>query len=224
MKKVTVCITSFNRFELLCKTLDSFFKYNTYPIEKVIVIEDSGLIEMKNKIIDRYGEKIFLIFNNENIGQVKSIDKMYQLVESEYIFHSEDDYEFYKEGFIEDSLKILENFPNINQVWIRGKMLKKDQIDYYLESEIKEIDNLKFRMVKSPNSECWCGFSFNAGLRRTKDYKDMFPNGYSIYHNYENPFLSEVACNNHAIKFNYRACQLLTGYCDTIGEGQSTYK
>ena len=68
MEKVTVCITSFNRFELLCKTLDSFFKYNTYPIERVIVIEDSGLIEMKNKIIDRYGEKIFLIFNNENIG------------------------------------------------------------------------------------------------------------------------------------------------------------
>jgi hypothetical protein len=220
---VTVCITSFNRFDLLCQCLDTFFKFNTYQIEKILIIEDSGILSLKEKILKKYGDKVVLIFNELNIGQVKSIDKLYNLVCTEYIFHIEEDYFFYKKNFIEDSLLILENNININQVWIKGQTLQKNQIDYYLEPKTYEIEKIKYRMVKSPNCGNWCGFSFNAGLRRLLDYKKMFPQGYGIFHNSETPFLSESNCNTEALKFNYRACQLLEGYCDAV-QGESTYK
>lgn len=224
MSKVTMCMTSCNRFELLCRTLDTFFECNTYPINKIYVIEDSGNVDVRDKIQKRYGDKIILLFNETNIGQVASIDKMYDLVDTEYIFHCEEDYVFYKSGFIEDSIKILQGIPEINQVWIRKNMLTPSQSSHYLEDEIKDYNSVKYKMVKSPNSQFWCGFSFNAGLRRKSDYLKMFPQGYKIYHNKEMPYLSEVACNTNAMSFGYRACQLMTGYCDTESYETSSYK
>lgn len=41
MKKITFVLTSCGRNDLLEKTLDSFFKWNTYPIERYIISEDS---------------------------------------------------------------------------------------------------------------------------------------------------------------------------------------
>ena len=43
-KEVTVVLTSCNRPDLLEKTLDSFFKYNTYPITTFNIIDDSGVV------------------------------------------------------------------------------------------------------------------------------------------------------------------------------------
>ena len=42
LSKITMVLTSCGRNDLLEKTLDSFFKYNTYPIERYIIIEDSA--------------------------------------------------------------------------------------------------------------------------------------------------------------------------------------
>ena len=223
MKKVTVCITSYNRFEFLSQTIDTFLATNTYLIKTIYVIEDSGKVEMRDKILKRYEDKIHLLFNEKNMGQVASIDKMYEVVDTEYIFHCEDDYIFYIPGYIEASVTILDNIPEINQVWIRKNMLSPSQISHYLEPEIKDCQGVKYRMVKCPNSGFWCGFSFNAGLRRKSDYTKMFPNGYREFYNKENPFFSEVACNTHAMKQGYRACQLLKGYCEHQGVGISTY-
>jgi hypothetical protein len=45
---VTLFITSCGRPDLLKITLESFIKYNTYPIKEAIICEDSGI----NGIID----------------------------------------------------------------------------------------------------------------------------------------------------------------------------
>jgi len=224
MKEVTVCLTSCNRFDLLCRTIDTFRKFNTYPIKKFYITEDSGVVSMKEKIEARYGDSVTLLFHSSKKGQVASIDEMYSLVDTDYIFHLEDDYTFYRSGFIEDSIKVLENCENINQVWIRGNMLTESQSEHYLEKEILSVDGVKYKMVISPNSGYWCGFSFNAGIRRRSDYTKIFPNGFTPYHNVEEPYLSEVACNKVAMDNGYRACQLMVGYCDTAGYEDSSYK
>ena len=41
MKEVSLVITSCGRFDLLKRTLDSFFEKNTYPIKEIIITEDS---------------------------------------------------------------------------------------------------------------------------------------------------------------------------------------
>ena len=42
-----------------------------------------------------------LIFNENRQGQIKSVDYAYSMVETPYIFHLEDDWEFYESYFIE---------------------------------------------------------------------------------------------------------------------------
>ena len=49
-----------------------------------------------------------MIINEKRLGQMKSIDKAYSEVDTEYIFHCEDDWKFFKNGFIEKSMKLLE--------------------------------------------------------------------------------------------------------------------
>ena len=78
MKEVSLVITSCGRFDLLKKTLDSFFEKNTYPIKKIIITEDSTEGEKLKKLISEYENKNFcLIVNKKRIGQLRSIDKAY---------------------------------------------------------------------------------------------------------------------------------------------------
>ena len=108
MNDVSLVITSCGRFDLLERTLDSFFEYNTYTIKKVIITEDSTEGKKLEKLVSKYKDQNFkLIINETREGQLKSIDKAYNEVDTEYIFHCEDDWEFLKEGFIEKSMKLL---------------------------------------------------------------------------------------------------------------------
>ena len=67
------------------------------------------LVIDRSKFIPKNYSKT-IIYNETNIGQIKSIDKnIYSLVKTEFIFHCEDDWEFYSYGFIEKSINILSN-------------------------------------------------------------------------------------------------------------------
>jgi len=219
-KGVTFCLTSCNRFDLLQITLNSFFAINTYPIEKFIVIEDSGLIEMKDKIFGAYGDKVQLIFNDVNLGPYRSIDKMYQQVETEYIFHSEDDWKFNtNSNLVKDSIEILEERKDINQVWVRTDIDRS-----WIENEINNTStNVPYQMVKNNHLGDWCGFSHNPGLRRKSDYLNMFPGGYSsLIINNQPAVNTEHNCNIHAGKQGYRAASLVNTSCVHIGAGRTT--
>ena len=122
MKEVSLVITSCGRFDLLKKTLDSFFEKNTYPIKKIIITEDSTEGEKLKKLLSKYENREFhIIINKERLGQLKSIDRAYKEVDTEYVFHCEDDWEFLKEGFIEKSMEILEEDPKILLIGLRDK-------------------------------------------------------------------------------------------------------
>jgi hypothetical protein len=175
---VTVVLTSHNRPNELKITLNSFFKFNTYSIYKIIIIEDSGIPNCIDEAIKEIPDNVekCIVYNEKNIGQSKSIDKAYNLVETEYIFHCEDDWEFYDYGFIEKSLEILKLNEQIFMVHLRGyenlKMLQ------YGSPLYPDIYNKLFRLLapyRFGEHEVWYGFSFNPGLRRLKDCKAFMP-------------------------------------------------
>ena len=129
-KTVSVVLTSGSlrdpegRKEILLRTVQSFLKFNTYPIEKFIITEDSPCFVSldyvmaaltKNPLI----QEAILINDGKNYGQVYRIDQGYSLVESGFIFHCEEDWEFVKLGFIETSLDVL-NDDNIFSVHLHG--------------------------------------------------------------------------------------------------------
>lgn len=164
-KDVTIVLTSCGRPEELKITLDSFFKFNSYPIKDFIIVEDSGTRQEFDFLNDY---PVTVIYNDENIGQVKSIVKAYDMVSTKYIFHLEDDWKFFKSGFIEQSKQILESDKKILQVWIRGIM---DTNGHPVErTTYRTIDGVRYRLLTVNHLGRWHGFSFNPGLRRKSDY------------------------------------------------------
>jgi hypothetical protein len=221
-KKVTVCLTSCNRFDLLKQTLDSFFNINVYPIEKFIITEDSANIDMQNLIMNNYGNKVELIFNTVNLGPYRSIDNMYNKVNTEYIFHCEDDWVFNKNPFfIKDSMDILEERKDVNQVWIISENVHPHAIEQQL---LMTSTNVPYKMVNGNHGGGWCGFSGNPGLRRKSDYLRIFPNGLSEFIVPGKPIVNtEYNCNVNAGKHGYRAAILVNDACHHIGYGHSTH-
>jgi len=174
MKEVTVVLTACNRADLLEKTLDSFFKMNTYPLKRFIIIDDGMNFGCNDFVKEKYNFPIELIYNDPKLYQIKSVDYAYSLVDTEYIFHMEEDWNFFKPGFIEDSIEVLEQDPNILQVWLRGIDDKTLNHPYYLDRY--EVNGKE--LVMNQHNGIWGGFSFNPGLNRLNDWKS-FPNGYN---------------------------------------------
>lgn len=175
-KNVTLVVTTCNRNDLLEITLDSFFKYNTYPIEKTIIVDDSGMGKTLkwNTIEQKIHGPYEIILNDKNEGQIASIDKAYSRVETDYIFHCEEDWEFNTRGFIEKSFEILNDNEKIFTVWLRAHNdTKRHQIE--LNYKFPLYNNDYYYLMDQYHKKMWCGFTFNPGLRRTKDCMIFHP-------------------------------------------------
>ncbi len=224
--KITVCITSFNRFDLLKQTINSFNQLNTHPIEKIIVIEDSTKTEMKNKILQEYGDTITLIFNEQRIGQAPSLDKIYKTVKTQYIFHTEDDYLYSgNPNFISQSIEILQERPDVHQIWIKHFSDFTDLL-HYEPLKLYTSTGIAYGMLKVKG---WCGFSWYPGLRRTSDYHHMFSEGFGKFITPEyltSGVQTEAQCNEHARPQGYRGAYLFDTACSHKGIGPelATYK
>ena len=172
-KDVTVVITSSNRHDLLEQTLDSFVQHNTYDgVKRIIICEDSNRYPHFIEGSAKYADYTIHILNHRpRLGQLLSIDVAYKYVDTDYIFHCEDDWEFYAPGFIETSFPILDASPHILQVHLRrlDDVFPMGDLDYSLDP------SKKFALIREGIAKVgkWYGFSFNPGLRRLADYKAL---------------------------------------------------
>lgn len=177
-RKVTVVITCCGRLGLLRRTLNTFKKYNTYPIEEYIIVDDSGDPKIKQKYIKEYlgkNSNTTLILNESNIGQSKSIDRAYKLVKTPYIFHLEEDWTFKKAGFIEKSFKLMDTDPKMVTVWLRG-LRPSEMNGHTFDKEILKQDGIEHNRLRVHKGS-FSGYTWNPGLRRLSDYRMVEPFG-----------------------------------------------
>ena len=168
---ITLVLTSCGRPDLLAQTLDSFLAYNKYPLRDFIVMED-GEAPLDLVFEARYRERgIRWLATGKRVGQMAAIDHAYRFVDTEYIFHCEDDWEFYAPGFIEKSLAVLRAKPEILQVWIRALT---DTNNLPVMEPLFLAGDVPYRVIEpgyhSEEWGTWYGFSLNPGLRRRRDY------------------------------------------------------
>jgi len=224
---VTVLLTSCNRTKLLDSTLESFIKYNTYPIKEFIILDDSGIINCNEDVLKKYKSylKIHSLYNKQNMGQMKSIDKLYSYVKTKYIFHCEEDWEFLERGFIEKSMKIFKENPNekIYTIWLRphhetsGHPIIYDNLNrgyYLMKKDYSYFDNgIKYT---------WGGITFNPGLRKTLDCLKFHPYLFNCeYINNGKMFVGEYTINKKYTEDGYYSyiLDLPTGHVKHIGWG-----
>ena len=173
--EITLMVTSCGRFDLLKRTLESFDRFNTAPIREVFITEDSGDEAVRDCVPAHWREHTTCIVNNPKLGQLRSIDAAYAQIKTRWVFHCEDDWDFYRPGFIEDSQALLEADPQALQVWLRS--FNHDlqvHSPYVFLNERQVLQGIAFYQLGSHKPD-WQGVSFNPGLRRLADYQQHAP-------------------------------------------------
>ena len=205
-ESVTLFLTSCGRPELLRRTLESFVKYNTYPIKEAIICEDSGLDKCIDFAKDILSFPCKIIYNQKRIGQMRSIENGVKFITTPYVFHCEDDWEFYCSGFIEISMQILKSNNKISQVLLRSY---NEYIN--MSCKIIESENIYRQII---NAESLQMYSFNPSLRKIdiqmlnlpyEDWDDEYTiqqkinelEMFAVLTNNINGFVRHIGWNNH---------------------------
>jgi len=159
---ITVVVTSCNRHDLLARTLESFRVQETEGrVARILVAEDGGADP--SQVCARFGAEHFR--TGSRVGQIRLIDQAYARVTTPLIFHLEDDWEFYRPGFMEKSRHFLELDPKILLVQLRAW---NDTNGHPISHAAPDRS---FGVMATGYCDCWHGFTFNPGLRRLSDYR-----------------------------------------------------
>jgi len=212
---ITMVITAFDRNDLLEQTLTSFNKYNTYPIKKTLIIEDSGKDVDYSKVESIIQGDYEIIRNKKNLGQWHSIDKVYSMVETDWIFHCEEDWEFMNSEFIEASLDVFDHYGDgLFTVW--GRYHKTIKHPRRLLPEIYTTDQGRNYKLINPEFSLR-GYTANPGLRKTEDMMRCHP-----YCNVIGNGDREIIMANKYIKeLGYRSAWIVDSqYWEHIGWGR----
>lgn len=227
MTNITICLTSCGRFDLLERTIKSLVEFWDGPKPaKILVYEDSkdiSFVQMES--VQDLIHDLAKGFDCERqvffgkVGQIKAIDHLYNLVETPYIFHCEDDWQFTRTGFIQQSLNILEEFPKISEVWLRHK---NERNGHPQENRlVLTKTGTRFYYLRPNYRGMWHGTSFGPTLRRKADYDLIAP--YAQYLKTDS-----LQCESEVGKAYYykgfRQVTLLDGYVKHIGQKRALQK
>ncbi len=161
---ITVVVTSCNRHDLLARTLESFRAQETEGrVARILVAEDGDADP--SAVCTRFGAEHFR--TGQRVGQVPLIDMAYAKITTPFIFHLEDDWEFYRPGFMEKSRHFLELDPKILLVQLRAW---NDNNGHPISHAAPDHS---FGVMAAGYCDLWHGFTFNPGLRRLSDYQRL---------------------------------------------------
>ncbi len=174
----SVVLTSCARFDLLTPTLESFFAHVDEPPAAFILVEDSGDAAVRDALAPfrgALGREFTVLLNRPQLGQMRAIDRAYAEVATPYIFHCEDDWAFCRSGFIAESRAILEGRADVSMVGLRPRE-ELNPLVRATPGETLEGDGRIAYFALDPRLHPeYFSYSFNPGLRRTKDARAIGP-------------------------------------------------
>lgn len=213
---ITFIATSCGRLDLLEKTIDSFLKFNTAPIEQYIISEDDKDVDLTELKV-KYQEHNFYWIQNSGprYGFLGNNDFIYKHANTPWVFHCEDDWEFHRSGFIEKSMTIMESKNEILQVWLRHP---DDTNGHPPEEIIHNTNGVEYKLMSLDFEGQWNGFSTNPSLKRLAN-KVCFEAINKIGPGFIGP---EGKVSIYYKLAGFRAAILPEGYVKHIGEGRTT--
>lgn len=127
---VTAFILSCNRLHLLERTVKSFLATRDL-VTKIVIVDDSGLPEVFEKLVAAYGDIADVVCFPENRGLWWAKDFMASFCSTPYIFYVEDDWLFLNSGYLTKSKAILEKHREIGSIDISWRTFEEEAIDAY---------------------------------------------------------------------------------------------
>ena len=196
----TVAITSCGRFDLLEQTLASLLPRLEGPVVKVVIVEDSGSSEVEI-VVQKFaytGINFEIVINTPALGHIRSIDRLYSQIDTEWIFHCEDDWAFCSDGFIADSFAVLKEVDSCSMVNLR---VASDFSRYPVPPVDTTTTGTPFQVLRTSNGP-YAGLNLNPGLRRMRDYRIV--GSYASY----GQWTTEKSLSQVHLKLGYRVAFL----------------
>jgi hypothetical protein len=169
-ESVTICVTSCGRLDLLQKTLASFTQFNAGG--KFILSEDSADPEIIKQVRNLFPQ-IVVLHDEARTGLMKSIDRIYSKVETDFIFHLEDDWEF--DGPVDwlSAIALLNARPEVANINVR----KFDEIKpkWRSKSDPLPFEGVDYQLMRLSSHPEFFAWSPNPGLIRTDLYRTYAP-------------------------------------------------
>lgn len=203
---VTVCITSCGRLDLLEKTLASFCSSNTGG--RFILSEDSTDPEVIAEVCRRY-PKFRVLSGTDRLGIMGSIDRIYSVVETPYIFHLEDDWGFDGPVNWMAAMALLDGNDKVANVCVRR--FEEIRSKYRTHSEAVSCAGADFRLMHANAHPAFFGWTPNPGLirkslyERYKPFRRLMPDQMS----------GEIKGNGQTVAY------MLPGVAGHIGKGRN---
>lgn len=207
---ITLCLTAGGRPDLLEQTLASLLPLSGKYFSQTLFVNDFG-DKKSNKVILRHLPDAKIFFHRKQKGHHRSVDELYQAVESELIFHCEDDWVFDPVDFMPDALAVLNADPQISQVCLR-------RADCYLsrgydlngpDFQSAQAGDVSYKKAVRPTRGGWGYFTFNPTLLRKELWREIGP--------FKN-FYREYDINKRLCELGRPTAYLSPGTCRTIGQ------
>lgn len=213
---ITVTVTSCGRVDLLERTLASLMATVGRSV-KVIILDDGEDADQHVKIIERFADIYDLYIPGIAHGHAWALDVLYSMVKTPYLFHCEDDWEFLKTGYIEESLDVL----NENSDIIVVGLAKDEEFTrlgavgerHETKAETVYYEHCRWRIDK--DHAYWNGWIGSPNLKRRVDCLEM---GRFL----ESP--SEVEYDRRFAKSGKRSVWLAEQYVRHTGGGRTVWE
>lgn len=166
----SVVLTSCGRFDLLRRTVQSFLQFADGECVRFVVAEDSGDDGVRD-VLSGLDAPFDFVVNRPRLGQAAAIDAGYARIETPLVFHCEDDWEFFRPGFIGESAAVLAAHPQISAVMLRGR----EESALLRDLPEENIAGVRFFRARARTHREYYGYSYNPGLRRLADYRRVAP-------------------------------------------------
>jgi glycosyltransferase involved in cell wall biosynthesis len=164
----TTFVLSCNRLDVLAKTLQSFFDTQDY-VTKMVIVDDSAEEGVFEKLVEEYGDIADVICFPRNRSQWWAMDFMVSYCDSEYIFYLEDDWEFTRPGYLNQSKQILQKYREVGVVDTSWRTFEFQGIDSYEKGLVDGMFYWKKPWKITDGHVAWHCWVGSPNLRRRDD-------------------------------------------------------
>lgn len=221
--QLTFTMTTFNRYRLFQKTLDSFLSMclDKDLISSWIISDDGSSEEDLQKMQNNY--PFLQIYRNPGKGQASNLNNLFSKVETLWFFHCEDDWLFrVKDNFLRKAMDIAlenEDIKNITlRHWIGGEE-RKTANGMRFNVHVYNPDALQREICKT--DAWWCGYTLNPGIQNkmTVDLLGKYDEKFPIDRRQWDREQARMYFH-----LGLKRANLLGNYIEHIGEEKSAYK
>ena len=167
--KYSIVLTSCGRFDLLEDTIRSFAAQ--FDFDVLTVAEDSGDHAGAAAVAQKF-PFVEMLVNDPKLGQMRSIDRLYERVKTPYVVHLEDDWRFERSCDLDKAARVLDANKDLTGIVIA---YREPAPKFKPFIETRTIEGATYRFFAPDAHPQWFSYSFNPSVVATATWKSFGP-------------------------------------------------